>query len=452
MEIKQRKVPIGEIQIGMYVSGLDRPWTQTPFPLQGFNILSDADIKKLTHYCNYIYIDVAKSRNTQGYERVKRAVAPAGKNEEKKSQELPKQIIARVRPIPINRSVYLKRTPLKKEKKRAEKFHKEVTSAVKDVFTQISEGRPLAYQQAKKSTQKMVESIIRNPDAFSWLGQIKEKDEHTYSHSVRSSILATLFGRYIGLRVVDLEDLALAVLLKDVGKVKIEKSLWDLSELDGDKRVEGGRFLDYSVSILKSIEGVSEKVLTIVETHCERYNGSGFPNGIMGDKIPLLGKVAGIVSCYDAITNPRASVPIAPSKAIAHLYKTIDVEFQQDVVLEFIKAIGIYPTGTLVELSTGDIGVVVEQNEQRRLRPKVVLLVDSDNKRYKSPRSVDLFTDTISDDQTGKWSKGKRNVQEVEIRRDLEPGDYDIDLTQARDTHLFKHWGFPKSSYFKKMP
>ena len=108
---------------------------------------------------------------------------------------------------------------LKKEKKQAKKFHAEVTTAISGVFEQIGKGETLQYQVVKSVSNNMVDSVIRNPDAFAWLSRIKEKDEHTYSHSVRSAIWATLFGRHIGLSAGDLEALAIAVLLKDVGKV-----------------------------------------------------------------------------------------------------------------------------------------------------------------------------------------------------------------------------------------
>jgi len=116
---------------------------------------------------------------------------------------------------------------------------------------------------------------------------------------------------------------------------------------------------------------VKPRVTAVVKTHCERVNGSGFPEHLRGDRIPLLGKIAGIVTYYDETTNPRGKLHLSPSKAVAKLYELRDVEFQSDLVVEFIRAIGLYPTGTIVELNTGEVAVVVEQNFQRRLKPKV---------------------------------------------------------------------------------
>jgi len=443
--IKQLKITVSDLQEGMYVSKLDRPWTQTPFPLQGFHIRSIKEIEELTHYCRYVFVDVLKS-NTGG-ENIRFTLAnpvPVKKKTEQEDRADLGQVYVQVAPITVRREIYQSRVPLKKEKRLAEKFHSEVTSAVKEVFQYIGEGRPLRYQQAKEASRKMVDSIIKNPDAFAWLSRIKEKDEHTYSHSVRSSIWATLFGRHIGLTVQELEDLALGVLLKDVGKIKLEKSLWDLTCLSGLKLEAGKKFIKHSVDILSNTDGVSPRVISVVKHHQERHNGSGFPEGIKGDKIPLLGKLAGIVSCYDEITNPRAQKPLSPTKAIAKLYQTIDVGFQQDIVLEFIKAIGLYPTGTLVELTTGDIGVVIEQNEERRLRPKVMLLIDGNNQRYKRPPIIDLCLDAVSVGSPDAFGKKRGRYPEIDIKRDLEPDAYDIDIASIRDEHTFSFWGVTK--------
>jgi hypothetical protein len=179
----------------------------------------------------------------------------------------------------------------------------------------------------------------------------------------------------------------------------------------------------------------------VVKTHCERLNGSGFPQGLSGDKIPLLGKIAGIVTFYDHVTNPRGSRhPIAPSKAVAKLYELRNIQFQEELVVEFIRAIGLYPTGTLVELSTGEVAVVVEQNFERRLKPRVIVVLDA----YKQPLDEYLLLDLSEDDKrkqelldSGK--KSRYEIEKIEIARDLEPGSFDVDIASIRDHYLMKN-------------
>jgi hypothetical protein len=162
--------------------------------------------------------------------------------------------------------------------------------------------------------------------------------------------------------------------------------------------------------------------------------------GLQGDKIPLLGKIAGIVTFYDNVTNPRgARNPIAPSKAVSRLYELRNIHFQEELVVEFIRAIGLYPTGTLVELSTGEVGVVVEQNFERRLKPKVMLVLDARKSFLDKPVVLDLAEDERRKQEL--IDSGKKNAQEVEkieIARDLDPGTYQVDIAEIRDQYILR--------------
>ena len=187
---------------------------------------------------------------------------------------------------------------------------------------------------------------------------------------------------------------------------------------------------------MKTTQGVPPEVLHIVRNHCERFHGSGYPQGLMGDKIPFLAKVAGIVTVYDAVTNPRHSkFPLAPSKAMAKLYDMRNVEFQEELVVQFIQALGIYPTGTLVELNTGEIAVVVEQTFARRLKPKVAVVIDKNKSTLKEPLVIDLFED-FSDKLRKAEKRGQpsNSIKPIEIIKDLERGVYNIDMAAVRDS------------------
>jgi hypothetical protein len=236
----------------------------------------------------------------------------------------------------------------------------------------------------------------------------------------------------------DLDVLAMGVLLKDVGKVLLDSALLEKAERTPEQERKYEAFVEYGCEILRKTPHVEPRVISVVKTHCERINGSGFPQGLAGDKIPLLGKIAGIVTYYDQVTNPRGvRLPIAPSKAVAKLYELRNVQFQEELVVEFIRAIGLYPTGTLVELSTGEVAVVVEQNFERRLKPKVIVVLDS----FKQPLDEIMLLDLSEDDKrkqalldSGK--KTRYEIEKIEIARDLEPGSYDIDISGIRDQYL----------------
>lgn len=439
MAIKQVKVDVAELAVGMFVSGLDRPWTQTPFPLQGFYLRDMEEIKQLKAHCKHVYIDIAKGRgpvttNLKGLSDTK--ITPKRiKRSDKKAQ-----VDVDVAPLKIRRNVYTEQEPLKKEVKRAQQLHQKVYHAVGEVMEQLERSDNVPLHDTKRAASEMVDSVLRNPDAFTWLSRVKDTDEHTYSHALRSAVWAILYGRHIGLPKKDLDILAVGVLLKDIGKVRIDKELVIKESRSKQEQLEYEKFVNHSVAILRETPGVEPRVISVVKGHCERLNGSGFPSHLKGDKIPLLSKIAGIVTFYDDTTNPRGrAYPLAPSKAVAKLYELRNIEFQEELVVEFIRAIGLYPTGTLVELSTGEVGVVVEQNFSRRLKPKVMLVLDACKDRMKKPALLDLAEDEKNKQELVESGKLRADqVEKIEIAQDLEPGSYEINIGDIRDSYLFK--------------
>ncbi len=438
MAIKQIKLDINEVTIGMFISKLDRPWTQTPFPLQGFYIRNIEEIKQLKSHCKHVYIDVIKGRSPFSNRLNALSDKPKQNVLSRSAKNTPANV--NVAPLKIHRGVYREQEPLIKEVKKAQQLHQKVYLAVGEVLKQLECNDNVPVQETKRLASEMVDSVLRNPDAFTWLSRVREKDEHTYSHAVRSAVWALLFGRHIGLPKKQLDTLALGVLLKDIGKARLNLELIVNEARTPPQQKEYENFIDYGVEILRLTPGIEPRVIAVVKTHCERLNGSGFPKHLKGDKIPLLGKIAGIVTFYDEVTNPRGeNYPLAPSKAVARLYELRNTEFQEELVVEFIRAIGLYPTGTLVELSTGEVGVVVEQNFERRLKPKVLLVLDAFKHYMSKPLLLDLAEDERRKQKTidaGRMHPGA--IERIEIARDLEPGSYDIDISQVRDEYLFK--------------
>jgi putative nucleotidyltransferase with HDIG domain len=264
----------------------------------------------------------------------------------------------------------------------------------------------------------MVESVIRNPDACVWLARLRTADTYTYQHSVGASIWAVALGRQLGLPKVDLQRLALGALLFDVGKLKIPQEL-----LQKRERLSRGEFellkshVEFGMEMLKNTGVLNRSVADMVESHHERHAGHGYPHGLKADDIPVFARIAAIVDCYDAITSRRPySTPLSPSAAVKKMYAWRDVDFQAELVEEFIQAIGIYPAGTMVELSSGEVGVVLAEYRTRRLRPQLLVVLDREKRPLAELRPLDLRTTTH--DQDG---------NPLEIVTSLEPGAYGVD-------------------------
>jgi len=440
--IKQIKIDVNELTVGMFVSGLDRPWTQTPFPLQGFYIRDLDEIKELKVHCNFVYIDVAK-----GSAPIKtnlRTLSSKSSEGRKPLRAERKARITDVAPLKIRRDVYQEVQPLEKEMAPARELHQKVYEAVGSVIGHVNrDNYNVPINETKRVASHMVDSVLRSPDAFTWLSRVRDKDEHTYSHAVRSAVWGILFGRHIGLAKSDLDVLAMGVLLKDIGKTRLPRHLLEKKSRSDTEQQAYEKFIEYGVEILRKLPDVQPRVTSVVKTHCERVNGSGFPQHLRGDKIPLLGKIAGIVTYYDETVNPRGEAqPLSPSKAVATLYELREVEFQEELVVEFIRAIGLYPTGTLVELSTGEVAVVVEQNFERRLKPVVMVVLDAYKQPMANAELVDLAV--AEKENQAKIDAGKchpSEVERVEIVQDLQPGAYNIDIASIRDDYIHRKQG-----------
>ncbi len=406
--LKEVKVRIADLEVGMYIARLDRPWIETPYKLQGFVVNSQHDIDELLKYCQYVYIDVEQSKVED-----KTTIDVGSK---KRSDDEEKEFLTKVRP-----RKYKLKSQLDEELKTAKESHAVLNSAVKDVIRDISNNQKLHLPTLRKAINPMVDSIIRNPDAFSWLTRMKTKDDYIYNHSVSTSVWSVAFGRHLGLPKKDLYSLAIGGLLLDVGKTRLpEKLIKNCAQYNQYEFKLVKQHVEYSVDIVKSIHGIDSDVVEMVATHHERHNGSGYPQGLSGNMIPIFGKIAGIVDSYDAIITERPfASPISPHDAVKQLYEWRGVDFQSELVEQFIQVVGIYPVGTIIELSDGRVGVVVAQHRVWRLRPKVMLLLDKNKKQLSSFDVIDMYH--VVKDQQG---------DPLDILKSVEPGAYGIDPEQ----------------------
>ncbi len=404
MALKQVKVQTEDLQEGMYVTRLDRPWLETPYKVQGFLIKNQEDIDRLLQYSEHVFIDTERS------EAGVNGAAATGRplSEDEKKQQL----------IGTKPKSYAEKTSFDKELSAAQKSHIVLFDATENLMADIASNKKLSLPSLQKAVNPMVESVIRNPEAYSWLSRMKSKDNYTYNHSIGAAIWSVAFGRQLGLPKQDLQALGMGALLFDVGKVKLpEKLINNPNRYNQTEYKLAKKHIDYSLEIIDGIQGVDNKIVSMVATHHERHNGGGYPHGLQGNEIPLFGKIAGIVDCYDAITSERPyQSAMSPHDAVLKLYDWSNIDFQSELVEQFIQLVGVYPVGCLVELSDCRIGIVIAHNRVMRLRPKIMLILDRDKKAYSSYDVVDLHQVETGED-------GKP----LNILKSIEPGHYGID-------------------------
>jgi len=400
------KIFTADLELGMYVSSLDRPWLETPFSLQGFCLESEEDIRHLQEYCQFVYVDSDKSTQEPTVLRRKVRNRPRRSTQQLFSQRILKK--------------YQDGSTWGEEYPRAQQAIQSLSEGIDEIFDSVANGGTLDMVKVKKSVEPMIDSISRNPDACIWLARMKQEDQYTYQHSLGASIWAVALGRQLGLPKSDLRSLAIGGLLFDVGKLQVDKELLKTDKpLTDDEFQQVRDHVKLGVEMIRGSGLMNQDVIDMITYHHERHDGSGYPERLRGDDIPVFARIAAIVDCYDAITSHRSYArAIPPSTAIKMLYEWKDIDFQAELVEEFIQAVGIYPAGTLVELSSGEVAVVVAEYRTRRLRPKVMVLLGVDKQALAEVRTVDLLT--VKEAADGK---------PLNIVSSLEPDAYGIDMT-----------------------
>lgn len=406
------KVSTAYLKIGMYVSKLDRPWKQTPFLIQGFYIQDEEDICSLVKFCNYVYIDTVLGVTAEMY------------LEGAPSKYL-KQSLARSSQVESILNTGKKTVDYDDEKTTVEELpeakaaFEHASDCVARIVEQDVKKGQLNIANVKDAVAPIVDSMVRNSDAFMWLAKMRDHDAASYDHSVQNCALGIAFGRHLGLNKRALNTLATGLLLMDIGKSKLPKELLTkTSDLLNAEEEILRKHVAFTVEMLRKTKGINEHVINIALTHHERYDGSGYPNGLVGMQTPAYGRMAAIIDCYDVMITATPSKEAMPEhQALQNIYNMRDKAFQKELVEQFIQCMGVYPTGSLVELSTGAVGAVLAQNTQQKLKPKVIMLLD-ERKRPISKRTVcDL---------------AKQDKMPLHIAKSLENNAYGVDVKQVR--------------------
>ena len=261
------------------------------------------------------------------------------------------------------------------------------------VMHDIQVGKGLEIEAVESVVEDLVESIIRHPGALQLVSRMREADESSYTHALQVAVLLASFGRELGFSREELMYLSQVGMLLDVGKLRIDSRILNKrGNLTPKEFEEVKRHVQYGLEIIESSAVVHPDVVTGVAQHHERLNGSGYPQGLLDAEISPIGKMAGIVDAFSALTSIRPyAEPISPYCAMQQLQGWADTYFNSGLVELFIQAIGIFPVGTLVELSTGELAVVLEQSRPRRLKPKVLVISAPDKTPLEVPFVVDLL-------------------------------------------------------------
>lgn len=272
-----------------------------------------------------------------------------------------------------------------------QQLHSEAKKRTKTLLEEARVGNTVNTSAGMDIVEEFIKACFKNSTLVASLSRLKDFDDYTFTHSLNVSVLSISLGKRLGMNANELRELGIGALFHDLGKMKVPQSILNKPGKLTEEEFEIMKsHPQLGYEILKNDKNIPKNALNCVLQHHERADGSGYPNKLSEINISKLGKITSIVDVYDAITSDRVyHKGMAPHEAIKLIFSWSEKHFNKIVVKFFVDIIGIYPTGTLVLLNTGELAIVFEVNRDEPTRPKVIIITD-ENKKKKTPNLFDL--------------------------------------------------------------
>jgi HD-GYP domain-containing protein (c-di-GMP phosphodiesterase class II) len=403
----KQKIDVQDLRIGMYITDIDRPWLDSPFLFQGFPVESQRDIDWIQRTCKYVYID------EEGYRDLTPREASNIAPERHTATEEAIQKLAKKLP-------YKNKASFEEEFKSARDVHSKAKSYMETVLEDVRLGKSIDAEGAKDVVKNLVDSITRNPDTGLWFTRLRKKDEYTADHSLNVCILTLIFGRYLNFSETVLNELGVGALLHDIGKMRVPLDILNKpGSLTDEQLALIKQHPTFGAEILKTTPGIPGSAVDIAYCHHERASGNGYPCGLRANDMTLFSKMVSIVDVYDAITSNRVyHHGMSPSDALRNMYGWQHKDFDESLVEDFIQCLGIYPVGSVVQLGTGDIGIIMSNDKNHRLKPTILLVLNEEKVPFPQSKIINLaLFDGI-------------DANKYVIKKVFGPDEFPIDLNQ----------------------
>jgi putative nucleotidyltransferase with HDIG domain len=405
-----KKVAVNQLTVGMFVHGFEENWLKHPFWRSRFLIENPATLREVQESgIKHCLIDVSKGQDVSAEKpRESKPGTPAN------VERLPKPKRERV--------------PMAQELQEAARLRARSGEAMRRLFSDVRLGNAIEPSVCAPLVDGVMESINRHPDALLSLARLKTADEYTYMHSVAVCALMVALGRQLGLNDEQCHEAGMAGMLHDLGKAAMPQDILN----------KPGKLTPEEFDIIKQhamrgyemlLEGanVSEGVLDVCRHHHERWDGTGYPDGLAGEKISLLARMGAVCDVYDAVTSDRPyKAGWDPAHSLSQM-ATWKGHFDTTVFQSFVKGVGIYPTGSLVRMRSGRLAVVLEQNTSALTKPRVKIFFSTKAGLPLEPQILDLAASHTTDHIEARESPENWNFPYL-----TELWDGDSALKQAR--------------------
>jgi HD-GYP domain-containing protein (c-di-GMP phosphodiesterase class II) len=408
------KYDVLDLEIGMYVSALDRPWVGTPFLFQSFLIRSEKQIEQLQKFCRTVEINEEKSNPSLAnkfFIYKCKTVAPKKVNDE---------ITVMPHQEPAKFSYQKADKQFEEDLGIARQVYETTTTSLHNVLNDFRLNKAVSPLELKTCVHGVIDGVMHNPSALALFSNLKSKQQDTVRHSLNVCILCLLFGRHLGLNEQQLSDLGYAALLHDVGEIKVPQAILDKHSrgLTPEEKKEMELHTEYGADILLNTPDIPGVAIKVARSHHERVNGKGYPKGLKDTEIDYFARLVSIVDVYEIVTNhPGAKVHVSCPDALKSIYMMRGSFFDRELVEEFIKCLGIYPIGSVVELNNGDIAIVVSTKPGKHLLPTLMIVKDSNGIRQQ-PNIINL-----------EHFKETEGLSKLYISKVVDPNAVGIDLS-----------------------
>jgi putative nucleotidyltransferase with HDIG domain len=373
-----KRIRAEHLKPGMYLHELCGSWMSHPFWRTSFVLNNPRDIQRIVDSgIDEVWIDSDKGLDIDsGHSR----------------EQIEEQIDRDLTGVAGNVFEMRARASMSEEPQRAARTCARSRDMVVSMFREARMGKAIKAKDALPLVEEINNSVLRNPGALISIARLKRADDYTYMHSVAVCALMIALARQLHLDEQQTRAAGLAGLLHDVGKMMIPAAVLN----------KPGKLTDAEFALMKSHpaqgreillagEGIPAAALDVCMQHHEKFDGSGYPQRLQGEAISLFARMSAVCDVYDAVTSDRPyKKGWDPAEAVRRMAEWSGSHFQNSMFQAFVKAVGIFPVGTLVRLQSGRLGVVVDQSAQSLLTPQVKVFFSTKSQVRLSPEIVDL--------------------------------------------------------------
>ncbi|MBV7296558.1 HD domain-containing phosphohydrolase [Enterovibrio paralichthyis] len=357
-----QKIAIDKVEVGMYVEQIESLRARTKMKKPGFIRRKETIDNLREKGVIYVYIDADQITSDEDIQyretKVGKHSSISGNDEFSAAKEL------------------------------VDKSKKQLSKLLNDIY----ENKPVDIEPVKEVSADIVDNIFERRDAVLWISGIREKSAYLLEHSMNVAFHLVNFGRFLDLDRVTLEELAIGGLVHDIGKILVRDEVLNKpGKLTDDEFIHMKEHQTLSVPVLDSIVDLPKISRDVSVMHHEKLDGNGYPNGLKGDELTLIGRMSCIVDIYDALTAERVYKPaLSPSEAFKIMIGLTPFHLDADLLKKFIRCIGFYPIGSVVELSNGRVGLVCQENPDDLMTPTVKLFYSSRTTSFRDVEYIDL--------------------------------------------------------------